>query len=130
VAYQILIFTAGRQLGAPTTSAGDLATNASDGVRRVAGIMASSYHERSHGSTKDRFHGLARVVCLLPMSGSLTRISLAHCFSMQLTWLAGISPFWEGGVNVQLTIGRLSAEKYVSVADSNARSVIVSTQPP
>jgi hypothetical protein len=49
VAYQILIFTAGRQLGAPTTaiypepgpndghpSASDLATNATDGVRRVA----------------------------------------------------------------------------------------------
>jgi hypothetical protein len=48
-AYQILIFTAGRQLGAPTTaiypeprpndghpSASDLATNATDGVRRVA----------------------------------------------------------------------------------------------
>ena len=49
VAYQILIFTAGRQLGAPTTaiypeprpndghpSASYLASNASDGVRRVA----------------------------------------------------------------------------------------------
>ena len=52
-AYQILIFTAGRRLGAPTTaiypgpspndghpSASDRASNASDGVRRVAAAVS------------------------------------------------------------------------------------------